>query len=299
MEEPTANGQEQFIEALGTPVSEDDGNEEELKRIDSTPSPLRKTAPLFVECRKALSVLDHFTVLANCDDNRVAPCFLRYCHGVILLTSYKAALVGGVQVGSGVVLAQVTKGKWSAPCMVTVWEMGLGLQVGLKGMSSMLLVLNKELLEGLKAGHTRFKVSLGFEMDTGLYNVDGSMEWPVPFADTFSYQASSGLFGGVNMNMGGLYVRKKANVRCYGKHRTPAQLLSHSIYSKALDLPLDALAAANRLIRALELASTDDASSAHGDSVDMIRPESVPEGEAQWGVGEVKEQQFMEQANLG
>ena len=30
-------------------------------------------------------------------------------------------------------------------------RMGLGLQVGLKGMSSMLLVLNKELLEGLKA----------------------------------------------------------------------------------------------------------------------------------------------------
>ena len=120
------------------------------------------------------------------------------------------------------------------------------------------------------------------------------------------------------------------------------------IKSKALDLPLDALAAANRLIRALEvlfsytqllpaptphccthanaslqaqmmpqgqpLPSTcivyalpmqyihdmhDHSShsrtfhhartcSAHGDSVDMIGPESVPEDEAQWGVDEVK-----------
>jgi lipid-binding SYLF domain-containing protein len=93
---------------------------------------------------------DHTTLLSTIlpSSQAIPREVLRRAKGLAIFTVIKAGFVWSARVGSGVVIARLTDGSWSAPSCIGTGGVGFGLQIG-ADLSEFVIVLNSE--EAVKA----------------------------------------------------------------------------------------------------------------------------------------------------
>ncbi|KAF6755784.1 SH3 domain-containing protein [Ephemerocybe angulata] len=148
--------------------------------------------------------------------NAIPKPILQRARGLAIFQVLKAGFVFSGKAGSGIVIARLPDGSWSAPSCIATGGLGWGLQIG-ADITDFVIVLNSE--DAVRAFSLGGNVTIGGNIaatagpiGTG-GSVQASLAHPAPM---FSYSKSKGLFAGVSLEGTALIERKDANREFYG-----------------------------------------------------------------------------------
>ncbi|GAA5844205.1 hypothetical protein JCM3766R1_000967 [Sporobolomyces carnicolor] len=184
------------------------------------------------ECTKAAKTLQSFLADPNEPEsalNAIPKAVLNKAKGFAIFTVFKAGFVWSGKAGSGVVIARLPDGTWSAPSCIATGGVGFGFQVG-ADISEFVVVLNSQ--EAIAAFAKGGNVTIGGQLAAaaGPIGVGGAVNTAlVNPSPVFTYSKSKGLFAGVSLEGTVLIERKDANEAFYGQPIPAVDLLSGKV----------------------------------------------------------------------
>ncbi|KAI5807431.1 hypothetical protein DFH27DRAFT_640238 [Peziza echinospora] len=239
------------------------------------------------ECQKAARILTSFV---NPDqsfgpDKVIPPSILANAKGLAILTVIKGGFLASVRVGSGLIIARLPDGTWSAPSAIGTAGAGFGGQIGAE-LTDFVMILNDA--NAVKTFSQAGSITLGGNVSIAAGPVGRNAEASGAaslrsVSGVFSYSKTKGLFAGVSLEGSVIVERKDANKKFYNGAVSASQLLGGNI---------PAPPAADALLRVLESRSfrSDRISenSMYNDSpvYDSNRDETVWEGRTGDAYGE-------------
>ncbi|KAJ7451617.1 hypothetical protein FB451DRAFT_1051156 [Mycena latifolia] len=171
------------------------------------------------EAEKAAKILDSFLADPERREsalNSIPKAVLQSARGLAIFQVLKAGFVFSGKAGSGIVIARLPDGSWSAPSCIATGGLGWGLQIG-ADVTDFVIVLNNE--DAVRAFSLGGNLTIGGNISAtaGPIGTGGSVEaalaHPTPM---FSYSKSKGLFAGMSLEGTVLIERKDANRDFYG-----------------------------------------------------------------------------------
>lgn len=171
------------------------------------------------EAEKAAKILESFLANPNHPEsalNSVPTAVLQRARGLAVFQVLKAGFMFSGKAGSGLVIARLPDGSWSAPSCIATGGLGWGLQIG-ADITDFVIVLNSE--DAVKAFSMGGNVTIGGNISAaaGPIGTGGSVQATLAHpAPMFSYSKSKGLFAGLSLEGTVLIERKDANRDFYG-----------------------------------------------------------------------------------
>jgi len=171
------------------------------------------------EAEKAAKILDSFLADPSRPEsalNSIPKAVLQHARGLAVFQVLKAGFVFSGKAGSGIVIARLPDGSWSAPSCIATGGLGWGLQIG-ADITDFVIVLNSE--DAVKAFSLGGNVTIGGNISAaaGPIGTGGSVQASLAhLAPMFSYSKSKGLFAGMSLEGTVLIERKDANRDFYG-----------------------------------------------------------------------------------
>ncbi|KAI0373718.1 DUF500-domain-containing protein [Pilatotrama ljubarskyi] len=171
------------------------------------------------EAEKAAKILESFLADPEHPEsalNAIPKAVLQRARGLAIFSVVKAGFVFSGKAGSGIVIARLPDGSWSAPSCIATGGVGWGLQIG-ADITDFVIVLNSE--EAVRAFAMGGNVTIGGNISAAAGPigtggaVQASLAHPAPM---FSYSKSKGLFAGLSLEGTVLIERKDANRDFYG-----------------------------------------------------------------------------------
>jgi len=191
-------------------------------------TPLPQTLPK--ECEKAAKIFGSFVDSNNNGLDGVIPRqVLENAKGFAIYSVVKAGFVLSARAGSGVVIARLHDGTWSAPSAIGTAGMGFGTQAGAE-LTDVLIVLNST--SAVRSFMSAGSVTLGTNLSVAVGplgrngEASGSISTSGKISATYSYSKTRGLFGGVSLEGSVIVERQDANAIAFGGSVTAMQLLS-------------------------------------------------------------------------
>ncbi|TIB32041.1 hypothetical protein E3P86_03214 [Wallemia ichthyophaga] len=171
------------------------------------------------ECDKAAEILQSF--LANPDDplsalNSIPKAVLERASGLAVFRIIKAGFLVTGRAGSGIVIARLDDGTWSAPSCIATGGVGWGLAVG-ADITDFVVVLNSK--DAVDAFTLAGNLTIGGNISASAGplgtggGVQAALSDPSPL---FSYSKSRGLFAGVSLEGTAIMERRDTNNAFYG-----------------------------------------------------------------------------------
>nr|KAJ3417056.1 hypothetical protein HK105_001110 [Polyrhizophydium stewartii] len=186
--------------------------------------------PLEVQCGKAASILEHFVKgTTKLDATFIPSKVLEKARGVAIITVVKAGFLWSGRAGSGLVVARLDDGSWSAPSAILAAGAGVGAQLGAE-ITDFVFVLNNA--AAVRAFSHGGNFTLGGSMSVAAGPTGRTTEAAgalVNLAPIYSYSKSKGIFAGISLEGTLIVTRADANRRMYGKHVSARDLLSGKI----------------------------------------------------------------------
>ncbi|KAI8378493.1 hypothetical protein BD560DRAFT_389523 [Blakeslea trispora] len=200
------------------------------------------------ECRKAAKILNSFTDDGKGVDIIIPSHILRDAKGLAIFTVLKAGFLFSGRAGSGLVVARLPDGTWSAPSAIMTGGMGFGGQVGAE-LTDFIMVLNTT--AALKTFMHHGSITLGGNISVAAgpigRNAEASGTASIKsVAAVYSYSKTRGLFAGVSLEGSVILERHMANKKMYGHKVSVKDLLNGTIPPPP---------SADSLYRALEIKS--------------------------------------------
>ncbi|KAL2862657.1 uncharacterized protein BJX67DRAFT_365972 [Aspergillus lucknowensis] len=190
-------------------------------------------ASLSSECRKAGKILASFVDPRQAfgPDKVIPPEILAGAKGLAILTVLKAGFLGSGRFGSGVVIARLPDGSWSAPSAIATAGAGFGGQIGFE-LTDFVFILNDA--AAVRTFSQVGTLTLGGNVSIAAGPVGRNAEAAGAastrgVAAVFSYSKTRGLFAGVSLEGSMLVERKDANEKMYNSRVSARQLLSGTV----------------------------------------------------------------------
>ena len=151
--------------------------------------------------------------------------------GLAILTVLKAGFLGTARFGSGIVVARLADGSWSAPSAVGTVGAGFGGQLGFE-LTDFVFILNDA--SAVRTFAQAGSLTLGGNVSIAAGPVGRNAEAAgvaslKGVAGVFSYSKTKGLFAGVSLEGSGIIERRDANEKLYGRRWTARELLSGQV----------------------------------------------------------------------
>ncbi|XP_058407866.1 SH3 domain-containing YSC84-like protein 1 isoform X5 [Diceros bicornis minor] len=135
--------------------------------------------------------------------------------GLAILSVIKAGFLVTARGGSGIVLARLPDGKWSAPSAIGIAGLGGGFEIGIE-VSDLVIILNYgRAVEAFAKGGN---LTLGGNFTVAVGPLGRNLEGNVSLrssAAVFTYCKSRGLFAGISLEGSCLIERKETNRKFY------------------------------------------------------------------------------------
>jgi SH3 domain-containing YSC84-like protein 1 len=147
--------------------------------------------------------------------------------GLAILTVLKAGFLGSGRFGSGVVVARLPDGRWSAPSAIMTAGGGFGGQIGFE-LTDFVFILNDS--NAVRSFAQAGSITLGGNVSLAAGPVGRNAEAAGAaslkgVAGVFSYSKTKGLFAGVSLEGSAIIERRDANEKLYGRRVTARALL--------------------------------------------------------------------------
>ncbi|KIV93090.1 hypothetical protein PV10_04334 [Exophiala mesophila] len=185
------------------------------------------------ECKKAGKILASFVDPRQSfgPDKVIPPQILSNAKGLAVLTVFKAGFLGSGRVGSGIVVARLADGSWSAPSAIATAGGGFGGQIGFE-LTDFVFILND--YAAVRAFSQAASVTLGGNVSIAAGPVGRNAEAAGAaslkgVAGVFSYSKTKGLFAGVSLEGSIIIERRDANEKLYNGRVTARQLLEGAL----------------------------------------------------------------------
>ncbi|PHH83120.1 hypothetical protein CDD82_3530 [Ophiocordyceps australis] len=185
------------------------------------------------ECKKCAKILASFVNPRQSfgPDKVIPPSILSNAKGLAVITILKAGFLGSGRIGSGVVVARLADGSWSAPSAIALGGAGFGGQIGFE-LADFVFVLNDA--SAVKTFAQAGSLTLGGNVSLAAGPVGRNAEAAgaaslKSLAGIFSYSKTRGLFAGVSLEGSAIIERRDANEALYATRYTAQQILTGSI----------------------------------------------------------------------
>ena len=211
--------------------------------------------------RKAAKVLRSFVKPNQVfgADQVIPPYVLKKAKGLAIITVLKAGFLFSGRAGSGVIVARLKDGTWSAPSAIAMAGAGAGGMVGVE-LTDFVFILNSE--EAVKSFSEFGTITLGGNVSVSAGPLGRSAEAAASASTggvsaVFAYSKSKGLFAGVSVEGSAILERREANRKFYGDNCTSKMILSGRVKVPP---------AADPLLRILESRAFNFTRRDHGDN---------------------------------
>ncbi|OAD02973.1 hypothetical protein MUCCIDRAFT_141954 [Mucor lusitanicus CBS 277.49] len=183
------------------------------------------------ECKKATKILNAFVDPGEGLDKIIPTSILEKAQGLAIFTVLKAGFLFSGRAGSGLVVARLPDGSWSAPSAIVTGGMGAGGQIGAE-LTDFVLVLNTK--EAVKTFSHFGNITLGGNVSIAAgpigRNAEASGSATLKHISAiYSYSKTRGLFAGVSLEGSVIFTRNDANEKLYGERVTAKELLNGSV----------------------------------------------------------------------
>ncbi|KAF2202922.1 DUF500-domain-containing protein [Delitschia confertaspora ATCC 74209] len=185
------------------------------------------------ECSKTGKILASFVDPRQAfgPDKIIPPQILSNAKGLAILTVFKAGFLGTARFGSGVVVARLADGSWSAPSAIGTVGGGFGGQIGFE-LTDFVFILNDA--NAVRTFAQAGSLTLGGNVSIAAGPVGRNAEAAgaaslKSVAGVFSYSKTKGLFAGVSLEGSAIIERRDANEKLYGRRWTARELLSGQV----------------------------------------------------------------------
>ncbi|SPO22582.1 related to YSC84 - protein involved in the organization of the actin cytoskeleton [Ustilago trichophora] len=184
------------------------------------------------ECDRAAKILQAFLADPDHPDsalNSIPKAVLQQAKGLAVFSVIKAGFVWSGKIGSGVVIARLPDGSWSAPSCIGTGAVGFGLQIG-ADLTEFVIVMNSE--EAVKAFAHAGNLTIGGSLSAaaGPIGTGGAINAAIRDpAPLFTYSRSKGLFAGISLEGTVLVERKETNKDFYGQPIPAVDLLTGKV----------------------------------------------------------------------
>lgn len=218
------------------------------------------------EIGNAIAMLDKFKMNVLTKDTRELKSVLEEVKGIVFLTMVKAGFLVTGCYGTGLVIAKLPDGSWSAPSALTISGVGCGWQIGAEIADMMLFLPNDYAVAAFKS---RGQLSVGAALAGTVGPVGVGLSTDVSAGNkgagvNYSVLMPKGLFFGAALEATAIAARKDVNHVYYGEEVSTSALLS-GIYP----IPRGALPlyhALDEIMETTHVYTTSDAALAGGDS---------------------------------
>ncbi|KAH9885027.1 hypothetical protein F4778DRAFT_519420 [Xylariomycetidae sp. FL2044] len=194
------------------------------------------------ECKKCGKILTSFIDPRQAfgPDKIIPPQILANAKGLAILTVLKAGFLGSARFGSGLVVARLPDGSWSAPSAIVTAGGGFGGQIGFE-LTDFVFILNDS--HAVKTFSQQGSITLGGNVSIAAGPVGRNAEAAgaaslKSVAGIFSYSKTKGLFAGVSLEGSAIVERRDANEKLYGQRLSAAQLLNGALRPPPQAAPL-------------------------------------------------------------
>ncbi|KAB8212057.1 hypothetical protein BDV34DRAFT_208535 [Aspergillus parasiticus] len=184
------------------------------------------------ECKKASQILESFlTAPYFGNPGRELPeKVLANAKGLAICTVAKAGFLGSARFGSGLVIARLDNGSWSAPSAISLTGVGFGGQVGFELTDFVFILDDAGLRSFLRMGSLTLGANISIAFGPVGRNAEFTSNATMEGISTmYAYSKTKGLFGGVSIEGGLMVERKHANKKLYKCKVSASQLLSGEI----------------------------------------------------------------------
>ncbi|KAJ5956047.1 hypothetical protein N7501_010326 [Penicillium viridicatum] len=219
-------------------------------------------ASMSSECKKAAKILTSFVDPRQSfgPDKVIPPEILANAKGLAVLTVLKAGFLGSGRFGSGIVVARLADGSWSAPSAIATAGAGIGGQIGFE-LTDFVFILNDA--AAVRTFSQVGTLTLGGNVSLAAGPIGRNAEAAGAastkgVAAVFSYSKTKGLFAGVSLEGSMLVERKDANEKLYRSRVSANQLLTGTVRPPP---------AADALMRVLSSRAFQGNARAYGDSM--------------------------------
>jgi len=161
----------------------------------------------------------------------IPPQILANAKGLAILTVFKAGFLGSGGVGSGIVVARLADGSWSAPSAIGTFGGGFGGQIGFE-LTDFVFILNDS--SAVKTFSQMGSITLGGNVSIAAGPVGRNAEAAgaaslKSVSGVFAYSKTKGLFAGISLEGKGFVERRDANEKLYGRPIKAAAILRGEI----------------------------------------------------------------------
>lgn len=193
------------------------------------------------ECARAGQITQSFVADPSNPEtalNAIPKEVLRNARGLAVFSVIKAGFVWSGKAGTGVVIARLPDGSWSAPSCIATGGVGFGFQIG-ADWSEFVVVINSE--DALKSFGMAGNLTIGGNLSAAVgpigtgAAIQAALAHPAPM---FSYSRSRGLFAGLSLEGTVLVERKDANREFYGQPIPAMDLLLGKVPAPEAASPL-------------------------------------------------------------
>ncbi|TKC41009.1 hypothetical protein EI555_015909, partial [Monodon monoceros] len=169
------------------------------------------------EAKKAAKILREFTeITSRSGPDKIIPAHvIAKAKGLVVLSAIKAGFLVTARGGSGIVLARLPDGKWSAPSAIGIAGLGGGFELGIE-VSDLVIILNYD--RAVEAFAKGGNLTLGGNLTVAVGPLGRNLEGDVSLrssAAVFTYCKSRGLFAGISLEGSCLIERKETNRKFY------------------------------------------------------------------------------------
>ncbi|KAF2837494.1 DUF500-domain-containing protein [Patellaria atrata CBS 101060] len=185
------------------------------------------------ECRKTGKILASFVDPRQAfgPDKIIPPQVLARAKGLAIITVFKAGFLGSARFGSGVVVARLSDGSWSAPSAIGTVGGGFGGQIGFE-LTDFVFILNDA--QAVKTFAQVGSITLGGNVSIAAGPVGRNAEAAgaaslKSVSGIFAYSKTKGLFAGVSLEGSILVERRDANEKLYNRRVTARALLEGQV----------------------------------------------------------------------
>lgn len=203
------------------------------------------TESLAKECKNAADILGNFfrDEWGAGADRTIPLSILQKAKGLAILTIAKAGFMFVGKIGTGLVVARLADGSWSAPSAIGTLGLGWGLQIGGE-LVEIVLVLGSE--GAVEVFHKpQANIGAGLDVTVGPFGRAAGAAAALSSNSVnanYSYSHSKGLYAGISLQGSVIVARKDMNRKFYGRDLEPSELLSGSVGQPQAAKPLyDAL----------------------------------------------------------
>ncbi|KAI1894961.1 hypothetical protein AGOR_G00101030 [Albula goreensis] len=188
-------------------------------------------ANLKSEAKKAAKILREFTEISNRTgpDKLIPAHVIAKAQGLAIISVIKAGFMITARGGSGIVIARLSDGRWSAPSAIGIAGLGGGFEIGVE-VSDLVIILNhRRAIDAFAKGGN---LTLGGNCTVAVGPLGRNVEADVAFRSTaavFTYCRSRGLFAGVSLEGSYLIERKETNRKFYSQDIRALSILNGDV----------------------------------------------------------------------